>query len=128
VQNNGIDWHYIALGKPQQNGIIDSFNGKLRDECLNEILFVALVDAKETLKERRDDCNQQRPHSSLGNLTPQEFSKKKTLDKLAVERHQFNTKDSSHTGGYLGRRSTAMRKNITNQLYGWIQLHFTAPP
>ena len=84
VQNNGIGWHYIAPGKPQQNGFIESFNGKLRDECLNETLFTALADAKETLKEWRDDYNQQRPHSSLGNLTPQEFAKKKTLDKMAA--------------------------------------------
>ncbi len=84
VQKTRIDWHYIAPGKPQQNGFIESFNGKLRDECLNETLFTALADAKETLKEWRDDYNQQRPHSSLGNLTPQEFAEKKTLDKLAA--------------------------------------------
>jgi len=84
VQNNGIDWHYIAPGKPQQNGFIESFNGKLRDECLNETLFSSLVKAKETLKEWRDDYNQQRPHSSLGNLTPQEFAEEKEADKLAA--------------------------------------------
>ena len=84
VQNNGIDWHYIAPGKPQQNGFIESFNGKLRDECLNETLFGSLTEAKETLKEWKDDYNQQRPHSSLGNLTPREFAQKKTLDKLAA--------------------------------------------
>lgn len=46
VQSNGIDWHYIAPGKPQQNGFIESFNGKLRDECLNETLFSSLAEAK----------------------------------------------------------------------------------
>ena len=66
VQKTGIDWHYIAPGKPQQNGFIESFNGKLRDECLNETLFSSLAEAKETLKDWRDDYNQQRPHSSLG--------------------------------------------------------------
>lgn len=45
VQETGIDWHYIAPGKPQQNGFIESFNGKLRDECLNETLFGTLRDA-----------------------------------------------------------------------------------
>ena len=84
VQGNGIDWHYIAPGKPQQNGFIESFNGKLRDECLNETLFSSLAEAKETLKEWKDDYNKQRPHSSLGSLTPQEFAEKKTLDKLAA--------------------------------------------
>ena len=84
VQGNGIDWHYIAPGKPQQNGFIESFNGKLRDECLNEALFSSLTQAKETLKEWKKDYNQQRPHSSLGNLTPQQFAEKETLDKLAA--------------------------------------------
>jgi len=84
VQNTGIDWHYIAPGKPQQNGFIESFNGKLRDECLNETLFSSLAEAKETLKEWKDDYNQQRPHSALGNLTPLEFAEKKTLDNLAA--------------------------------------------
>jgi putative transposase len=54
------------------------------DECLNKILFSSLDEAKEKLKEWKDDYNQQRPHSSLGNLTPQEFAEKKTLDKLAA--------------------------------------------
>ena len=63
---------------------LEAENGKLRDECLNENLFSSLADAKEMLKEWRDDYNQQRPHSSLGNLAPQEFADKKTLDKLAV--------------------------------------------
>jgi len=84
VQGNGIDWHYIAPGKPQQNGFIESFNGKLRDECLNETLFSSLAEAKETLKEWKNDYNRHRPHSSLGNLTPQEFAEKKTMDKLAA--------------------------------------------
>jgi len=84
VQGNGIDWHYIAPGKPQQNGFIESFNGKLRDECLNEILFSSLLEAKTKLSDWKDDYNHHRPHSALGNLTPQEFAKKKALDKLAA--------------------------------------------
>ena len=51
---------------------------------VNETLFTTLADAKETLREWKDDYNQQRPHSSLGNLTPQEFAEKKPLDKLAA--------------------------------------------
>jgi len=84
VQNTGIDWHYIAPGKPQQNGFIESFNGKLRDECLNETLFNSIAEAKQTLREWKDNYNQQRPHSSLGNLTPLEFAEKKSVDKLAA--------------------------------------------
>jgi len=84
VQDTGVDWHYIAPGKPQQNGFIESFNGKLRDECLNENLFSSLSYARETLELWQHDYNYQRPHSALGNLTPMEFAEKKTMDKLAA--------------------------------------------
>jgi putative transposase len=95
VQDTGIDWHYIAPGKPQQNGFIESFNGKLRDECLNETLFSSLAQARETLAGWQQDYNWHRPHSALGNLTPLEFAQRMTMD----------TTDSPRSGGYLGRRS-----------------------
>jgi len=84
VQDTGIDWHYIAPGKPTQNAFIESFNGKLRDECLNETLFSSLADAKEALEAWQEDYNRHRPHSSLGNLTPIEFAEKMSMDKLAA--------------------------------------------
>ncbi len=84
VQETGIDWHYIAPGKPIQNAFIESFNGKLRDECLNERLFSSLAEARETLDEWQEDYNTHRPHSALGNLTPKEFAKKTTMDELAA--------------------------------------------
>jgi len=84
VQDTGIDWHYIAPGKPTQNAFIESLNGKLRDECLNETLFSSLADAKEVLEAWQEDYNRHRPHSSLGNLTPIEFAEKMSMDKLAA--------------------------------------------
>jgi putative transposase len=84
VQKVDIDWHYIAPGKPQQNGFIESFNGKLRDECLNETLFGTLRDARKTLGEWQEDYNWRRPHSALGNLTPMEFLQRKAMDKMAA--------------------------------------------
>jgi len=84
VQDAGIDWHYIAPGKPTQNAFIESFNGKLRDECLNETLFSSLADARESLEAWQKDYNRYRPHSSLGNLTPMEFAEKMSMDKLAA--------------------------------------------
>ena len=84
VQETGIDWHYIAPGKPTQNAFIESFNGKLRDECLNETLFSSLADAQEALQAWREDYSNHRPHSSLGNLTPMEFAEKTSMDKLAA--------------------------------------------
>ncbi len=84
VQDTAVDWHYIAPGKPTQNAFIESFNGKLRDECLNETLFSSLADAKDALEAWQEDYNGQRPHSSLGNMTPIEFADKMSMDKLAA--------------------------------------------
>ena len=73
-QDRGVEWHYIAPGKPTQNGFIESFNGRLRDECLNEHLFNNLKEASEIVEAWRIDYNTRRPHTSLGGLTPIEFA------------------------------------------------------
>ena len=70
-----VDWHYIAPGKPQQNGFSESFNGKLRDELLNETLFGSLADARAKLAAWRRDYNEVRPHSSLRYLTPADYAR-----------------------------------------------------
>ena len=70
ANENGLDWHYIDPGKPQQNAFIESFNGSLRDELLNEELFDCLDDARRKLALWRYDYNNVRPHSALGNETP----------------------------------------------------------
>ena len=74
TEANGVEWHYIAPGKPQQNGFMESFNGRLRDECLNEHIFSSLVEARRIIEAWRIDYNTVRPHSSLGYLTPKEFA------------------------------------------------------
>lgn len=68
-----LRWHYIAPGKPTQNAFIESFNGRLRDECLNENLFTTLAEARQLIETWRIDYNTRRPHSSLGGLTPAEY-------------------------------------------------------
>jgi putative transposase len=73
-----VQWHYIAPGKPQQNGFIESFNGKLRDEHLNATAFTTLHQARVELANWRNDYNHHRPHSGLGWLTPSEFAKTAT--------------------------------------------------
>lgn len=65
---------YIAPGKPMQNGYVESFNGRLRDECLNATVFATLADAKAKIEAWRLDYNGERPHSSLGYRTPAEFA------------------------------------------------------
>ena len=83
-QDRQIDWHYIAPGKPMQNGFIESFNGSFRDECLNEVLFSSLSEARARITDWKEDYNSQRPHSSLGNLTPKEFATKQALERQAA--------------------------------------------
>ena len=68
-----VDWHYIAPGKPQQNAFVESFIGRLRDECLNETAFSSLGEARALLAAWREDYNRVRPHSALANRTPEEF-------------------------------------------------------
>lgn len=74
-QDRRVDWHYIAPGKPTQNAFIESFNGRLRDELLNETLFGSLAHARETLADWKNDYNTLRPHSRLGNLPPAIYAK-----------------------------------------------------
>lgn len=74
-QEKGIKWDYIQPGKPYQNGYIESFNGKLRDECLNECLFTSLQEAKRLVEEWREEYNERRPHSSLEGKTPNEVAR-----------------------------------------------------
>ncbi len=69
-----VAWHYIEPGKPVQNAFIESFNSRLRDECLNEHVFLTLAEARHIIEAWRLDYNQHRPHSSLGALTPAEFA------------------------------------------------------
>jgi len=71
---NQVQLHFITPGRPMENGYMESFNGKFRDECLNENWFVDLADARQKIEEWRCDYNQERPHSALGYLTPAEFA------------------------------------------------------
>jgi putative transposase len=69
-----LAWHYIEPGKPVQNAFIESFNSRLRDECLNEHVFLSLTEARQIIEAWRYDYNHCRPHGSLGALTPNEFA------------------------------------------------------
>jgi putative transposase len=73
-EEHGVEWHYIAPGKPMQNGSAESFIGRLPDECLNEHLFRSLAQARRIIERWRHDYNAQRPHRSLHGLTPIEFA------------------------------------------------------
>jgi putative transposase len=73
-EERSVEWHYIAPGKPMQNGFVESFNGRLRDECLNEHLFRSYGHARQIIARWRHDYNNHRPHTSLDGLTPKEFT------------------------------------------------------
>jgi putative transposase len=77
---SGVAWHYIQPGKPQQNGFVESFNGRLRDELLNETLFGNLAQARRIIEDWRIDYNGERPHTSLNGLTPNEFARRSSED------------------------------------------------
>lgn len=83
-QETGVEWHYVAPGKPTQNAFVESFNGRFRDECLNDTLFSTLTEARTAIRSWKEDYNRQRPHSALGNLSPAEFASKATLEKQAA--------------------------------------------
>jgi putative transposase len=71
---NNVTLHFITPGRPMENGYIESFHGKFREECLNEHWFLILDDARETIEDWRIDYNQVRPHSALGYRTPEQFA------------------------------------------------------
>jgi len=73
-KDHRVEWHYIAPGKPMQNGFCESFNGRMRDELLNETLFFGLDHARTAIAEWADDFNERRPHSALGYITPAAYA------------------------------------------------------
>ena len=98
-----LDWHYIAPGKPVQNAFVESFNSRLRDECLNEHVFLSLAEARATIETWRDDYNYRRPHSSLGALTPFEFVQLKSEKLIPPPAAQMN-QDSTYELMGIGSR------------------------
>lgn len=73
-KDHRVEWHYIAPGKPMQNGYVESFNGRMRDELLNESLFFGLDHARSAIAEWVEDFSTTRPHSSLGYQSPAAFA------------------------------------------------------
>ena len=71
---NGVTLDFSRPGKPTDNALIESFNGRLRDECLNAHWFLSLADARTKIEARRRHYNESRPHTSLGWMTPSEYA------------------------------------------------------
>jgi putative transposase len=110
-QHSSVEWHYIARGKPQENAFIERFNGRLRDELLNETLFASLAHARTALAEWRLDYNTVRPHSSLGNLPPVGYAK--------LGRHRNGTGRNARSGASrpVPLQHRACKAQMANRLY-----------
>ncbi len=105
-QERQVEWHYIAPGKPMQNGFVESFNGRLRDECLNETLFTSMAHARQVLAAWREDYNNVRPHSKLGGRTPAQ---------IAGRCHPFNNGASNRRTLRLSGTKTGRTSQLVPQ-------------
>jgi putative transposase len=79
-EDNSVEWHYIAPGKPTQNGFVESLNGRFRDECLNAHLFRTIPAARRIIEEWSTDYNEHRPHTRPIGLTPNECATRSRSD------------------------------------------------
>jgi putative transposase len=93
---------FIEPGKPIQNAFIESFNSRLREECLNEQVFVSLEDARHKIERWRLQYNRERPHSSLGYLAPEEFAARNR--QTAERAHRAHRLASKPNAGRCGAR------------------------
>ena len=91
--STNVQLSFIRPGKPNENAYIESFNGKFRDECLNEHWFITMAQARRAIEAWRIEYNTERPHSSLGDLTPQEFAERGLAREK--ERVHLSTADSN---------------------------------
>ena len=98
AQEHGVALHFIRPGKPTDNGRIESFDGKFRDECLNQFWFVNLMEARERIEVWRIDYDRVRPHSSLGYQTPEEFAAKMAAGPGLWKRRTVETVENSRSG------------------------------
>ena len=85
ARSRGIQWHCIEPGRPTQNSHIESFNGRLRDECLNQNLWRDLQEVRRETTEYRRDYNEDRPHGALRYLSPSEYARRlQPIDSLGI--------------------------------------------
>jgi putative transposase len=95
-----VKLHFIDPGKPVQNAYVESFNGKFRDQCLNEHWFLNLQDARRTIEAHRQEYNTYRPHRSLGGLTPAEFARRSAALQAPSAPSEPQSVDFNQLGGF----------------------------
>lgn len=109
----GVRLHFIAPGKPNQNAFIESFNSRFREECLDLYWFASLAEARVVIEAWRIEYNTQRPHSSLGDRTPEEYRMMLEAGSPAVPAHPQDQERTLTTAGVaacLAQRSGARRR------------------
>jgi putative transposase len=108
-KDQGVTVIHIQPGKPVQNGHVESFNGRFRDECLNPNLFINLNDARRKIEAWRNEYNGERPHSSLGYRTPDEFAKicSEPTSRMAATRPDLPSAELNRMAVLAGKGSLA---------------------
>ncbi len=122
-RDRSVTVHYIQPGKPVQNGHVESFNGRFRDECLNTKWFVNLTDARRKIETWRKAYNEERPHSSLAYRTPDEFAK--TCSELTSRMAAIPPDRPSESGN---RTAVLAGKGSLAPCPGGLALADSAPP
>ena len=89
---NGVALRLIEPGKPNQNAYVESFNGRLRDECLNEHWFKSLAHARTVIETWRREYNEERPKQSLGGLTPAQYAKQLAIKAVTMPENSNATR------------------------------------
>ena len=117
AKDHGVDWHYIAPGRPMQNGYIESFNGRMRDELLNESLFIDLDQARRLIGAWVTDYNTARPHSSLGYKTPAAYAGTLTAPKGVTLVEALTPLDESSVAGQNAEAVAALTTKKPYQRY-----------
>jgi len=107
----GVKLDFTHPGKPMENGHIEGFNGRLCDECLNVNQFLSLDYARETIKARQDDYNNDRPHGSLGNLTPMEYRVRHGHTTIGPRQLRNSSYELSQNGVNVTFRGVVSKKN-----------------
>ena len=129
----GLQWHTIQPGRPMENGYVESFNGRFRDECLNENWFTSLADA-EKIAQWKQDYNELRPHSSLQYRTPMEFAARSAaIFKQLMWGKRTQTPSPCPTPpSPLETLANGANKNQRKSHHLWTkdggQVHFETPP
>ena len=116
AHEHGVKLQFIRPGKPVENAYIESFNGRLREECLNQHAFVSLDDARKRIETWRTDYNSARPHSALGQLAPDQF--RQLLQSKTGKPANYE---------WCTRRGTVIRRQVSRRILAPRALAFTHP-